>query len=218
MDNVELLAMDDWVIKTRQPKGTGPYPIFLLLHGWTGDENSMWIFVTGLPSDAIFVAPRGIFPAPGGGYGWHPYQENRWPQAVDFHPAMNKIIDLLTQKNFPCGDFSNINLVGFSQGAALALTLLLTYPAQFQSAVGLSGFLPDGIMQLPQNPLVRGKHVFLAHGTQDEFVSIQRARQTVDHMERAGVNVTYCEDNVGHKLSASCFRGLEAFFSQNNLA
>jgi len=35
-------------------------------------------------------------------------------------------------------------------------------------------------------------------------------------LENAGATVTYCEDNVGHKLSIKCFRGLEAFYEKVN--
>jgi hypothetical protein len=31
-------------------------------------------------------------------------------------------------------------------------------------------------------------------------------------LEKAGATVTYCEEDVGHKLSAGCFRGLESYF------
>jgi predicted esterase len=30
-------------------------------------------------------------------------------------------------------------------------------------------------------------------------------------LEQAGANVTYCEDEVGHKLSAACLRTLKDF-------
>jgi hypothetical protein len=32
-------------------------------------------------------------------------------------------------------------------------------------------------------------------------------------LERAGAQVTYCEEDVGHKLSAPCFNALKSFFT-----
>jgi hypothetical protein len=32
-------------------------------------------------------------------------------------------------------------------------------------------------------------------------------------LELGGASVIYCEDDVGHKLSSSCFRGMETFFA-----
>ena len=104
------------------------------------------------------------------------------------------------------------NFVGFSQGAALAYTFALLYPEGVSSLAGLSGFLPDGALTLAKGQPLKRKPIFLAHGTQDELVPVKRARQAVKLLEQAGAQVTYCEDDVGHKLSVSCFRGLESFF------
>jgi predicted esterase len=52
----------------------------------------------------------------------------------------------------------------------------------------------------------------MAHGTLDELVPVVRARQAVALLQQAGAQVDYCEDNVGHKLSATCFRSMQVFF------
>jgi phospholipase/carboxylesterase len=209
-----LLNIDDWIVGVRQPDSPSPHPVYLLLHGWTGDENSMWIFTTRLPRQGLMIAPRGLFSTPSGGYGWHADQPGYSPQVFEYYPAIAKLRNLLSVKNFPTGDFSRLNLIGFSQGAALALTFLLVHPGLIQAVAGLSGFLPDGASELASGQPIRNKRVFLAHGTLDELAPVARARQAVEILERAGAQVTYCEDDVGHKLSASCFRGLEAFFSE----
>lgn len=90
---------------------------------------------------------------------------------------------------------------------------LLTQPERITSVAGLSGFLPEDSQVIAQRQPIIGKRLFLAHGTQDRLVPVERARQAVDILETAGAQVVYCEDDVGHKLSASCFRGLEAFYS-----
>jgi hypothetical protein len=35
----------------------------------------------------------------------------------------------------------------------------------------------------------------------------------VELLERADAKVTYCEDEVGHKVSVTCLRALESYFS-----
>jgi predicted esterase len=53
----------------------------------------------------------------------------------------------------------------------------------------------------------------VAHGTQDEMVPIDRARASMELLEQAGASITYCEDEVGHKLSSNCLRALEEYLS-----
>ena len=45
----------NWVIRYRKPKHEGFFPAYLLLHGWTGDENSMWVFESKIPDDAYLI-------------------------------------------------------------------------------------------------------------------------------------------------------------------
>jgi predicted esterase len=91
--------------------------------------------------------------------------------------------------------------------------MALLFPHRLCKIVGLSGFLPEGAEALARNRPLQGKLVFVAHGRQDHLVSITRARESVDMLEQAGAQVSYCEDDVGHKLSLSCFKGLEAFLA-----
>jgi phospholipase/carboxylesterase len=214
--NDNILTMNNIVMKVHQPDGAGPFPIFLLVHGWTGDEGSMWVFSSRLPKNALLIAPRGLFSTHGGGYSWYPKLNKPLPWLDDFLPAVEQLFETISIKNFPAGDFSSLHLVGFSQGAALCCTMTILYPERIASLAGLSGFLPDGASAWLSPGRLSGLPVFLAHGTQDERIPVGRARDAVAQLEQAGARVMYCEDEVGHKLSARCFHGLEAFYQQMN--
>jgi phospholipase/carboxylesterase len=191
---------------------SGPHRVLVMLHGWTGDENSMWVFTSRLPANYMLIAPRALYPSPFGGYSWVTAQDQPAPGIEDFRPAIRELNDLLTPDRFPEGDFNQICLMGFSQGTALVYAYGFLQPERVASLAGLSGFLPTGAEHLTKTRPLEGKRVFVAHGTLDELVPVERARQAVDILEQAGAKVNYCVDEVGHKLSAGCFRGLEEFF------
>jgi predicted esterase len=141
----ETISLDNWVMRLQRPNGIGPVPIVLMLHGWTGDENSMWVFTTRLPRNAILMAPRGLYPAHGmGGYSWHPQISTPWPRLNDFQPAVEKLFETISGRNFPHGDITRLHIIGFSQGTALAYSMAILHPDRVASLAGLSGFLPDG--------------------------------------------------------------------------
>lgn len=212
-----LIRIDDILFRVREPEGEGPFPVYLMLHGLTGNENSMWVFATRLPAAAVLIAPRGIYSSPLGGYSWTSDQGQTWPKQTDLSAAVNKLIPLLNLENFPQGEFSKINMIGFSQGAALSLSILVEFPNRVDQVASLSGFLPMGAILSNGERILAGKRIFLAHGTKDTQVPVKMAREAVEVLTTAGAKVTYCEDEVGHKLSASCFQGLEAFFrSESN--
>jgi len=213
IDN-ESIAINDWIMRIHRPVGSHPFPVLLMLHGWTGDENSMWIFSQNLLKGTILIAPRGIYKTKVTGYSWHPEINKPWPWIRDFMPAVEALITTISGNNFPDGDFSEFHIIGFSQGAALAYTIACVYPNQVASLAVLSGFLPDGATAILTPGRLNGLPVFIAHGTDDDLVPVGRARISVGLLQDAGANVIYCEDNVGHKLSTKCFRALEAFYKK----
>jgi phospholipase/carboxylesterase len=211
-----IISINNWMMRIQRPAGAGPFPIQLMLHGWMGDENSMWVFSPRLLKNALLIAPRGLYKTEGIGYSWHTEISQPWPWVNDFMPAVEALIDMISINNFPDGNFSELHIIGFSQGAALAYSIATVYPERVATLAGLSGFLPEGASTWLVPNRLSGLPVFIAHGTEDNLVPIERARMSVGLVEGAGAVVTYCEDNVGHKLSAKCFRGLEAFYEKEN--
>lgn len=212
-NDTQILHINDWVLRIRTPRSSAPYPVILMLHGWTGDEDAMWVFFSRLPKDHLFIAPRGLYKTPWGGYGWQENMGKVWPSVEDLKPAIEALINLLITENFPDADFKRLSLVGFSQGAALSYTFALLYPERVKAVAGLSGFLPDSVMPIIRKHPLNEVPIFVTHGTKDELVPVERARNCVKLLDEAGADVTYCEDDVGHKLSSECFQGLENFFS-----
>lgn len=218
MLETEPLFLDGWTARARIPESpvypaVSLPPLTLLLHGWQGDETAMWVFANRLPKNHLLVAPRAIYAASQGGYSWVERVQG-FPPFASFQTAIQSLLDLLDKiKTTLDHDPGPINFLGFSQGAALAQAFAATYPSRVGLLAGLAGFTPPGIETLlPQQPL-SGKRVFVAHGTEDETVSIAIARQGIATLEQLGAKVTYCEDNVGHKLSTHCFRALGAYFA-----
>ncbi len=214
--NNKVISINNCVIRFQSPVGEGPFPVMLLLHGWTGDENSMWIFSSRLPKNTLLIAPRGIYKTKSVGYSWHPEISKPWPWISDFFPAVELLTNTISNNHFPEGDFSELHILGFSQGAALAFTIAIMNPERVATLSGLSGFLPDGASEWLNSDRLKGLPVFIAHGTEDDLVPIDRARVSVGLLQESGAEVIYCEDNVGHKLSAKCFQSMETFYKKAN--
>jgi phospholipase/carboxylesterase len=212
--DTELINFNQWTLRVR--KGSGPDAhLLLLLHGWTGNENSMWVFVRNFSKEYWIIAPRAPYASEPSGFSWRALPNGRkgWPRLDDFRPSVSSLITLI-------GDYSSRNrvdaqqfdVIGFSQGAALANAIALLFPERVRRVGVLSGFLPVGSKALVDKRPLISKPFFVAHGTLDEMVNIEFARLSVALLERAGAQVTYCEDEIGHKLSPNGLRALEEFF------
>jgi phospholipase/carboxylesterase len=140
--------------------------------------------------------------------------ERAWPNVDEFRPAINKL-NLLMENwpvSAPPADFSRFRLAGFSQGGALAYSYAMLNPQRVVALAGLASFLPDGAAAYLTEEHLQSMPVYISHGEQDQLVPVARARQAVELLEQAGAAVSYCESNIGHKLSADCFKGMEVFF------
>jgi phospholipase/carboxylesterase len=220
--DTELITLRDWVLRVHPgvddprlaARGRSPR-LILLLHGWTGDENSMWVFTRNFSTDYWVIAPRAPHVSEPGGFSWRPGPAGQRDSASleEFRPAAHALIGLVdayaAQRNLLVPQF---DVIGFSQGAALANTLALLHPSRIGRAGALAGFIPGGSESVIVNQPLKGKHFFVAHGEFDEMVKIEYAYQAVKMLERAGAIVTFCVDKVGHKLGANCLIGLQNFF------
>lgn len=194
-----------------------PPRLMLLIHGLTGDENSMWVFARGMPGQYWMVAPRAPYHAQPGGYSWRdpasssPSERHRLEQ---LRAGAEKLITLVDEYSASAGiDSHTFDVMGFSQGAAMSNVLAFLYPQRVRKVGILAGFVPSGLDErVSQRPL-EGKPFFVTHGIRDEMVPIDRARASVAVLEQAGANVTYCEDDVAHKVSVNCLRALKDFFT-----
>jgi phospholipase/carboxylesterase len=194
--------------------------LLVLIHGWTGDENSMWVFTRGLPSNYWIIAPRAPNPAETSGFSWRPHQPEAFgrPSLEALRPAADGLIRLIdeysasvTHRGLCQLDVLQFDLAGFSQGAAMVNLVGMLYPHRVRKMGVLAGFVPSGLEEIILQKPLAGKAVFVAHGTQDILVSIERARASINLLEQAGAQVTYCEDEVGHKVSSACMRALESY-------
>lgn len=220
----QLIEFENWTLRVQPAKGKEPR-LLLLIHGLTGDENSMWVFVRNFPEEYWRISPHASFKAehPNVGYSWKASQpnnvvsHNEAPGKItmeDLRPAaldLVSLIDSFSEENNIMS--THFDVIGFSQGGALAYTLAVLHPERIRRAAILAGFFPANSGTITDDQPLRGKPFFVAHGKLDEMVKIEYARHAAKILEKLGADVTYCEDEVGHKVSARCLRALEAFFA-----
>ena len=186
--------------------GETNFPLhILMLHGWSGDEKVMWVLESVLPEAAPVASLRGRFPVDQDGYEWTDREASIDTTILDFDSAQHAVEATLKTLVVEHGfDLERLVLMGFSQGAALSFALAELLEKAPRAVVALAGYYPEGdstrIKQIP---------VFWGHGTSDELVPIERARQDVAMLEAIGTDITYCEADVGHKLGIECTRGLK---------
>lgn len=186
---------------------------FLLLHGWTGNEGSMSVFLNALPNKYTAISPRGLFHISTDSYGWLDITAHPKPSFIDFVELADLLFEKLRtiSKNLNLNQQDKWNVIGFSQGAALASVLAVRHPNYFQKICLLSGFLPNSPPQI--EPALSNLEVFISHGIHDHMVPFDQALITKNYFTQAGASVTFCEEEQNHKIGAACSINLKKFLN-----
>lgn len=219
LSNTSLIDFNNWTLRVREAEQQ-PSRLLLLLHGYTGDENSMWVFAKNLPSNFWMIAPRAPHPSETTGFSWRPLQPGTFgrPSLEQLLPAAEALINLIDEYQASVKSEASpergrrIDVIGFSQGAAMSSVLTFLYPERVRKIGILAGFVPSGLEEYAAEKPLDGRSIFVTHGTKDEMIPIDRARASMEILEQAGAKITYCEDEVGHKVSVNCLRALRTYF------
>jgi phospholipase/carboxylesterase len=204
----------NWTFRLRTAQSASGR-LLILIHGWMGDENSMWVLARKVSSRYEILAPRGLFPVAEGGYSWREIRAGTWGMALleDLRPAAEALIAFVDDWSKSGGiDARQIDLMGFSQGAAMTYTLILLYPERIGRIAALSGFFPVNGETMLTTKRFSGKPMFVSHGRRDELIPVEEARRAVSLFKDAGTQITYCESETSHKVSKECLKHLEIFF------
>ncbi|SMH30695.1 phospholipase/carboxylesterase [Rathayibacter oskolensis] len=117
-------------------------PLLVLLHGYGSHEGDLFSLGAYLPLEPVLASVRAPLALGGGANAWWPLRVPLDPEEPRADPAAVEeatrgVLEWLDSVGHP----GPIGLLGFSQGAALAVQLLRRAPERFAFAVALSGFV-----------------------------------------------------------------------------
>ena len=193
-------------------------PLLILLHGYGSDEADLLGLADHLDPRFRVVSARAPLPLDMGGHAWFPLEFTVAGLAVDYEAgerALDQLGRLLTQLQEVSGnDAGDTFVLGFSQGGAMALGLLLARPDDIGGIAFLSGLWSKERMPLdPAAAGVRGKPVLQTHGSGDPLIPIAAARASRKLLDELEVELTYREYDMGHQINSDCLRDLSAWLT-----
>jgi phospholipase/carboxylesterase len=205
-DAGELPDLDDgvvlWSAAEHEREGR---PLLVLLHGYGADERDLFGLAPFLPESFVVASVRAPLapPWPAPGYSWYPIEglDGRDPATVT--DAADRLLAWL---DGAAGAASAVGLLGFSQGAAVALQSLRRDPGRFAFAVNLSGYAAPGDLPRDAELAARRVPVFWGRGTRDDVIPEFLVAHTTEWLPRHA------------DLSGRVYEGLTHSVSEQELA
>ncbi len=170
----------------------------LLLHGTGGDENDLIQLGQMLAPDAGLLSPRGTVLENGAARFFRRHSEGVF-DLPDLHARTKDLVAFLaaaaTRYEF---DPAQVVAVGFSNGANIGSSVLLSSPDSVMAAVLFRPMVPF----IPEHPVsLSGKRVFIGAGESDTIVPAGHPDRLAELLSVLGAEVSVVWQPAGHSLS-----------------
>lgn len=170
----------------------------LLLHGTGGDERQLIPLGRELDPAAAILSPRGKVLENGNARFFRRLAEGVFDLEdlkVQTHGLADFVRQAATQYRF---DRTKMVVVGYSNGANIAASVLLRHPDLLRSAMLLRAMVPFQPEQLPD---LGGVQIWIAAGKQDPLIPRLNAERLAEMLSDAGAEVAAHFFEAGHALT-----------------
>jgi phospholipase/carboxylesterase len=218
--------MVDLIHTIYEPKGVGPHPTILTLHGRGANALDLLGLAPYLCNGKfLMICPQGPLETPIGpdafGYAWYPMSMGGPPDIgaiLSSRQMLQQFLDSCLQR-YPI-DAKKLVVLGFSQGGVMAYSLALSNPERFAGLAVLSSWLPrELIPEISINQeAVRVLPTLVQHGSEDPMIQIQRAQDSVEQLREFRVPLTYREYDMGHEITPRSLSDLSAWLEEKVLS
>jgi phospholipase/carboxylesterase len=188
-------------------------PLLILLHGVGSNEEDMFSFADRLPGKFLVVSARAPITLSPGSFAWFHVDLSTGKRIINSDEAENSrqlIIQFVNElKNEHPFDENNVFLIGFSQGAIMSYSVALTRPDLIKGIAIMSGRLLEEVKpKIASDTRINKLKIFISHGTQDNTLNIQFARDAKAFLSPKIDSIEYHEYSDGHTINSQMLSDL----------
>lgn len=195
------------VLWSAPERDRGDRPLLVLLHGKGANESDLFSLSPLLPLEPVIASVRAPLPD-GPGFSWfdHAHYVDDGPTMDHADAAGATVLEWLGEQHY-----SSVDILGFSQGAAMVLQLMRMSPETFGCGVALSGFSVQGthpgdaVLETLQPP------VFWGRGTEDTVIAPSAIDRTLEWLPAHSSLTARIYEGLGHGVMASEVREIGEF-------
>lgn len=196
------------MLEFREKHVDGSNKYLFLLHGYGSDMNDLFALHSFFPQLNI-ISIQAPYSLDFGGKAWfniHFDENGVKDYALEEHEDSLEQLEQFIQQQISKYNMTrdHVYIMGFSQGAAMAMAYALENHDKVKHVISTSGVLTDKLLdfnlykQIPDFDL----KVYQSHGVNDPVVSFEIATQGLQHLQDlSGVDVSFYEYPMAHTIN-----------------
>ena len=194
---------------------TNPSTVIIALHGWTGDQFVLEPVANMLKLSSVkWFFPRAPYRAPlKKGFTWFEGSDEKgWSYQKTFD-GLDSLFNQIINEGYGKMD---IFVMGFSQGACLAMEYVLRLPFSIAGIIPIAGFIKfKDKLKLEHSQESKATKILLMHGEEDKIVELNESKASFKILNDLGYSVDLQTYDAGHKIPLSCRAIIEPFIESN---
>jgi phospholipase/carboxylesterase len=193
-----------WSAPERERSGR---PLLVLLHGYASHEGDLFQLSPRLPLGPVIASVRAPI-SENGGWAWFSFADRgvAEPSPTEVEAATDALLSWLDGL-----EFTSVSLLGFSQGAVVALQALRRRPDGFRSVTALSGFVAPGDSPGDEALASARPPVFWGRGTFDRIIPESAIERTEAWLPSHSTATIRIYEKLAHSVSSDELSDVTAF-------
>jgi phospholipase/carboxylesterase len=197
-----------------EPPTSSVRATLLLLHGTGGDESDLLPLGRRMLPGAGLLGVRGNVSEHGAARFFRRLTEGVFDME-DLHRRTAELGDFVDAAATAYGfDRDQVYAVGFSNGANVAASLLLSRPQALAGGILLRAMVP---FEPDPVPSLAGRSILMAEGRLDQMIPVPQAERLAELFREAGAEVEVEWQEAGHQLTPRDIRAAEAWLERKGL-
>ena len=189
-----------------------PTRSIITVHGWMGDVESMEPITKAIriPSTR-WILLQAPYPLEQKGFSWFSgSKKSGWKFQKSFN-ILDKIIGREQEKGISA---ENIFLLGFSQGATLAMIYTASRKFSLGGIISIAGFIRNaGKFRIKATKANHKTPILLIHGTKDQIIPVEESYKTHDLYQSLGFPPELHVFNTEHKIPLGATNLIQNFIT-----
>jgi len=197
------------ILNTFSTSGS-PRKSVIAIHGWTGDVSSMEPVAKSLRlPDTKWIIPQAPYKSEKSGFTWFDGNDETGWKYKDSFIIINSLIQDLVDQGFK---YDEIFILGFSQGACLAMEWIIRQPFSAGGVIPIAGFIKyKDRFKIDATLESKGTQILLIHGDKDEIIDPEESEKALELFQSLDYKVNLHILSAGHKIPLSAKNLIQQF-------